>query len=153
MDDCVRRVVDCNMLLCSNNLSIDERKNNLKNVIIHFVNGSYADFDNSVNTDISMVDIVKPLEKLDTLEKRDVSFNVLSALVLGMEMIQNSHVDLIKKRGQDRLSEPTYSYDSEGNLTAITILYRTSNYKTLCQVARYFDNRFMKNINKRTLRR
>lgn len=151
---CTRKVVDCGMLLSANNISEEEKKNNLKNIIYNHIEGNYADFDPSIEIDLTMIEIIKGIEKVPTRETNHEYVNdILNAIVIGMEMIQNNHIHIIRKIRKKNYLEPIFSYNDNGDLISITVTTKPFMYKSLTQVSKYFDNKFMKDRNIRTLKK
>ncbi len=154
MYNCARKVLDSSLVLTSKTLDIEIKKDNLKNIIINYILESCVDYNPSTDTNVTMVEIINTVEKRYREGKNEYyyCYDILYAIVKGMELIQDSHIDLIKSSGKDRISEPIYEFNKDGILVTITIRSRSSMYKTLLQVSRYFDKKFMNEEHKRTLK-
>lgn len=153
MNNCTKNVVDCEMLLSSNDLTLEEKKNNLKNIIFNHIEGNYADYDSSISIDLSMSEIIQGIEKdLTRISDYEYISDILNAVVLGMEIIQNNHIHLKNNRRVKNYIEPIFSYNGDEDLISITVSANQFMYRSLSQISKYFDNKFMKNRNIRTLK-
>lgn len=153
MNNCTKKVVDCEMLLSSNDLTLEEKKNNLKNIIFNHIEGNYADYDSSIKIDLSMSEIIQGIEKdLTRISDYEYISDILNAVVLGMEIIQNNHIHLKNNRRVKNYIEPIFSYNGDEDLISITVSANQFMYRSLSQISKYFDNKFMKNRNIRTLK-
>lgn len=153
MNNCTKKVVDCEMLLSSNDLTLEEKKNNLKNIIFNHIEGNYADYDSSISIDLSMSEIIQGIEKdLTRISDYEYISDILNAVVLGMEIIQNNHIHLKNNRRVKNYIEPIFSYNGDEDLISITVSANQFMYRSLSQISKYFDNKFMKNRNIRTLK-
>lgn len=151
---CTRKVVDCGMLLSANNISEEEKKNNLKNIIYNHIEGNYADFDPSIEIDLTMLEIIKGIEKVPMRETdHEYVKDIFHAIVIGMEMIQNNHIHITREIRKKNYIEPVFSYNGDGDLISITVITKPFMYKSLTQVSKHFDNKFMKDRNIRTLKK
>lgn len=153
--NCTQKVMDTSIVLSTRVDSIQKRKENLKNIIFNHISNNYADFDPSLDIDMTMTKIIKKVEeRLKEGEKENTyCSDIIFALITGMGLVQDSPIYLLKSHGKDRIAEPIYSYNKDGLLESITIRSRESMYKSLLQIAKYFDNRFMTDNMVRTLRK
>lgn len=153
MNNCTKKIIDCGMLLSSNDLTLEEKKNNLKNIIFNHIEGNYADYDSSIKIDLSMSEIIQGIEKDQTrISDYEYISDILNAIVLGMEIIQNNHIHLKNNRRVKNYIEPIFSYNGDEDLISITVSANQFMYRSLSQISKYFDNKFMKNRNIRTLK-
>ncbi len=153
MNNCTKKIIDCGMLLSSNDLTLEEKKNNLKNIIFNHIEGNYADYDSSISIDLSMSEIIQGIEKdLTRISDYEYISDILNAVVLGMEIIQNNHIHLKNNRRVKNYIEPIFSYNGDECLISITVSANQFMYRSLSQISKYFDNKFMKNRNIRTLK-
>ena len=150
MNHCTELISSYKNVLNDENYSQEERKGYLKNLISNYISRLSINLSPEDYTDIPLMEI---LSKIDENLKSDRSYckDLTNALILGMGIVQNQHITLTKKNGKERLSEPLFSYSSNGELSQITILSKADIYRTLLKISKYFDNRFLKTTNKRTL--